>query len=431
MKSFCLILLLAIAQVAQAETIESLLAAGELEARALVKTPTPHFQKAPIEIVVEVGTPDHFSRVTRVRDFTVPGTLIRRTTKSAFNETRRRDGDSWDFQSVRFELHSERDGRLIIPALTSFISIETEADGVVEGELKLTVPPLEIEIPPGTEDLSSWVAADVFTVEETWEGVLENYEIGDAVTRVRSFTISGSPAMAIPASAPIKLNGVDVYEAPVLVDDEEVGGALQGVREERVVFTFKGGGTHTIPDQSIHWFNLKTKAVETIDLPGRALEVSGPPVAAAAAEPESEPRGDTKGLWYGVLAVVGLALGYFLFRRIGRPSWIGRVRARLESSRRHRDARADFMRAAEQQDSRRCLELLYRRMSEHSEWQLSAACANDPQLSAAADALMAHAYDGGLPPQASEVQRLWDLCEAPKEKQESPDALQLNPGPSR
>ncbi len=429
LKSLSLMLLLATAQVTQAETLEGLLDAGELEARAVVKTPAPHLQKAPIEIVVEVGTPHRFSRVIRVRDFTVPGTLVRRTTQSAFNETRRRDGDSWNFQSLRFELHSERAGRLLIPTLTAFISVKTETNGVVEGEIKLPVPPLEIEVPPGTEDLPSWVAANTFKVEETWEGNLKTFEIGDAVTRVRRFTISGSPAMAIPASSPIKLAGVDVYHAPPLVDDEEVGGLLQGTREERVVFTFKGGGTHTIPDQRVHWFNLKTKAVEKIDFPGRVLEVSGVPVSEATSDPE--PRGDATGLWYGGLAVLAVALGYLLFRWIGWPTWYRHLRDQLKALRRHRRARAGYMHAAEQQDSRRCLGLLYQQMSRHAGWQLSTACANDPQLTAASAALMAHAFGDGAPPEASEVQRLWELCRPPKEKQESRDSLQLNPGPSR
>ena len=88
------------------------------------------------------------------------------------------------------------------------------------------------------------------------------------------------------------------------------------------------------------------------------------------------------------------------------------------------------MHAAAQQDSRGCLGLLYQRMAEHSEWQLSAACADDPKLSAIAAALMAHAYDDGPPPEASEVQRLWELSRVPKKQRESSNALQLNPGPS-
>ena len=428
-KSYCLILLLAFVQVAGAASIQDLIDAGKLEARAVVKTTAPHYQKAPIEIVVEVGTPDRFKNGTRVRDFTVPGTLVRRTTKSAFNETRRLDGDRWDFQTWRFELFAERLGALSIPPLNTFISVETGEDGLVEGEIQLTVPNLQIEVAPGTESLDSWVAANKFTVEESWEGELESYEIGDAVTRVRKFTIQGAPAMAIPASPRIELDGVDLYHAPPKVDDQEVGGLLEGVREERVVFTFKGGGSFPIPDDRMHWFSVKTGAVETIDLPGRLLEVSGTLAPVAAVELETE--GDPKNLLPWLLAGVGIALGYLLFRWMGRPSWFRHVRDRFQASRRHRGARTAFMRAAAQQDSRRCLALLYKRMSEHAEWQLSTACANDPQLSAASDALMAHAFGDGQPPEVSELQRLWEGATTPKKQRESLNALQLNPGPSQ
>jgi len=427
-KSYCLILLLAFVQVAGAASIQDLLDAGKLEARAVVKTTAPHYQKAPIEIVVEVGTPDRFKGGTRVRDFTVPGTLVRRTTKSAFNETRRLDGDRWDFQTWRFELFAERLGALSIPPLNTFISVETGKDGLVEGEIQLTVPNLQIEVAPGTESLDSWVAANKFTVEESWEGELESYEIGDAVTRIRKFTIQGAPAMAIPASPRIELKGVDLYHAPPKVDDQEVGGVLEGVREERVVFTFKGGGSFPIPDDRMHWFSVKTGAVETIDLPGRSLEVSGPAAAVAKTEPKAE--GEPVKLWPWLLAALGVGLGWLLFRWLRRASWLHRLRDRFTLWKSHRRTRAAFMHAAAQQDSRGCLDLLYQRMAEHSEWQLSAACEGDPKLSAIAAALMAHAYDDGPPPEASDVQRLWELSKAPKKQRESLNALQLNPAPS-
>ena len=235
--------------------------------------------------------------------------------------------------------------------------------------------------------------------------------------------------MAIPESPRIELKGVDIYHAPPLMDDPEVGGLLEGVREERVVFTFKGGGTHSIPGHRIHWFNLSTNAVEQIDLPGRVLEVSGVPASSEAAAPEPGPN--TENLLYWGLSVLGVALSYLLIRWIGRSSWFRHARDRLEASRRHRRGRTEFMRAAAKQDSRCCLELLYQRMSEHSEWQLSSACANDLQLSAVSAALMAHAYGGGQPPEVSEIHRLWEACATPKKKRESLNALQLNPGPSR
>jgi len=430
-KLLCLILILSTAGVAQAETIEDLIAAGELEARVVVETPAPLFQKAPIVIAVEVGTPFRFKGSTRVRNFTVPGTLVRPTTKFAFNETRRRGGDSWAFQSLRFRLYAERAGSLHTPPLTTFVSVETETHGVVEGEINLQVQPLEITVPPGTEGLTSWVAATAFKVDESWEGVLEAYQVGDAVTRIRRFSINGVPAMAIPASPQIELDGVQVYNAPVLVDDKTVGSSLEGVREERVVFTVKAGGTHSIPGHRIHWFNLNTRAVEQIDFPGRTLDVSGPATSDAAAAAAPETSYDMGNLLYLGLAVLGVALSYLLLRWLHRTTWYHSVRDHLSIWRGHRRAKTAFMRAAAQQDSRRCLALLYKRMSEHGEWQLSTACAADPQLSGVSAALMANAYGEGQPPEASELQRLWEVCTAPKKQQDKPNELRLNPGPSQ
>jgi hypothetical protein len=428
-KLLCLILILSIARVAQTETIEDLIAAGELEARVVVETPAPLFQKAPIVIAVEVGTPFRFKRGTRVRDFTVPGTLVRPTAKFAFNETQRRGGDTWAFQSLRFRLYSERAGSLRTPPLATFISVDTETHGVVEGEVMLQVPPLEIEPPPGTEGLASWVAATEFEVDESWEGVLEVYQVGDAVTRIRRFVINGAPAMAIPASPQIKLDGVQVYNAPELVDDKTVGGSLEGVREESVVFTVKAGGTYSIPGHQINWFNLNTRTVEQIDFPGRTLDVSGPATSDAAAAPE--PSYDMENLLYLGLAVLGVALSYLLLRWLHRTTWYHSIRDHLSIWRGRRRTKTAFMRAAAQQDSRCCLALLYKRMAEHGEWQLSTACAADPQLSGVSAALMAHAYGEGQPPEASELQRLWEVCTAPKKQRDKLNELRLNPGPSQ
>lgn len=429
-KLLCLILLLVIAQAVQAETIEELMTAGELEARVVVETPTPLFQKAPIMIGVEVGTPNRFKDSTRIRDFTVPGTLVRPVSKSAFNETRRRGGDTWAFQTLRFRLYPGHAGPLRPPPLTTFVSVETKTHGVVEGEIRLQAPVLEIEPPPGTEGLASWVATTEFEVDESWEGVLETYQVGDAVTRIRRFTIKEVPAMAIPASSAIKIDGVQVYSAPEMVKDKTVGNSLEGIREERVVFTFKVGGSHTIPQESIYWFNLKNKRLEQIDFSGRTLDVSGggkADVTAAAKVPED---GMAKLLYWG-LAILGAALIYVLLRWFQRTTWYHYVREHLEIWREHRRAKTAFMRAAEQQNSRRCLALLYKRMSEHAEWQLSTACATDQQLSGVAAALMAHAYGDGQPPKASELQHLWEVCTTPKKQRDNLKKLRLNPGPSQ
>ena len=105
---FYMILMLAIAPIAQAETIEGLIAAGKLETSVVVETPTPHFQKAPLKIAVEVGTPGHFSNGTRVRDFTVPGSVVRPVSRFALNSSGRIEGDTWAFQTWSFHIYAKK-----------------------------------------------------------------------------------------------------------------------------------------------------------------------------------------------------------------------------------------------------------------------------------------------------------------------------------
>ena len=99
----------------------------------------------------------------------------------------------------------------------------------------------------GYADLQQWLAAQQFAVEETWEGQLEAYQVGDALTRVRRFVAHGVPAMAIPASPEIALPGAQVYTAPALLEDKIIKGVLVGHREERTVVTLQAGGDYSIP----------------------------------------------------------------------------------------------------------------------------------------------------------------------------------------
>lgn len=427
-KIFVFLLVLVLGQVVSAESIEQLLSNARLEARAFVSTPAPHYRKAPVEIVIEVGTPDRFSGSIKVRDFTVPSTLVRRMTKTAMNEKRRREGVTWNFQTWRYQLHSERLGTLNLPEMTAYIAVETESEGEVKGELKLSVPAIQIVEAPGTDDLKSWVAANEFKVEEIWEGEQESYQVGDAVTRIRKFTVKGSPAMAIPESTSIEIEGVNVYRAPSLVDDQEVGGVLQGIREERDVFTFKGGGTFTIQEERIHWFNLQTQALDSIDFAERILKVSGPEISTDRSAIESPAAGSAVVWWYIGLTAFLVILAYLVIRRVNHSAGLASIRGTFQAACRKRQDRAKFMRAAKEQDSHRCLELLYQQMADLPEWQLSAACKGDPRMLDAAEALMAHAFGNGDVPKVGMLKCLWELSDKAKVPRRESHKLQLNPG---
>jgi len=237
--------------------------------------------------------------------------------------------------------------------LTTFISVETETNGVVEGEIKLPVPSLEIKKPPGVKGLSPWIAATELTADESWEGISKDYQVGDAITRIRRFTIKGAPAMVIPASPDVKLDGIHVYNAPALVEDKAVGGSFEGVREERVVFTIKSGGERTLPGHQIHWFNPTSQKIEKIEFPSRRIDVPGGAPSASSTTAESSDETKNFAIW--ALAVLGVVFGFWLLRWIGRRTWFKTFCKQFNIWKAHQRTKKDFMKAASQQDSRQCL----------------------------------------------------------------------------
>jgi hypothetical protein len=135
----------------QALTPQTLLERGELRARVILETEPPLLQRAPLVLAVEVATPRWFSRGTRVADFRVPGAVLRPMSNFADNQTRRIDGASWTVQRWRYRIYAQDAGPLPLPALRVFVSVNTESDGSVEGELELRSPTLDIVAPAVAE----------------------------------------------------------------------------------------------------------------------------------------------------------------------------------------------------------------------------------------------------------------------------------------
>ncbi|MEM8550406.1 MAG: hypothetical protein AAGF10_06410, partial [Verrucomicrobiota bacterium] len=267
--------MLFVATTVQASTLEELLRTGELQAQVIVDSEAPFYQRAPIVVAVEVATPRWFSRGTRVQEFRIPNAIVRPVSSFADNQTRRINGQSWSAQRWRFRIYPLDSGDLVLPPISVNIAVNTEAHGNVEGELELTGPGLEVEIPPGLGDVTDWVASSEFSIDEQWTGLAESYEPGDAITRERSFIIKDSPAMLIPEVPAPEVAGASVYTAFAALNDRQDRGSLRGERQEQLVITFEKPGVYEIPGATYHWFNTRSQQMEQISFEPRLFTVTG------------------------------------------------------------------------------------------------------------------------------------------------------------
>ena len=69
--------------------------------------------------------------------------------------------------------------------------------------------------------------------------------------------------------------GLSVYPGTPGTDDEygEDTEAVTGIRREAVTYVFERGGTYKLPPLTLSWWNIKTKEVETAEIPALLFEV--------------------------------------------------------------------------------------------------------------------------------------------------------------
>ncbi|MFK8042594.1 hypothetical protein [Congregibacter sp.] len=425
-------------QTLSAMTLEQLREDDMLRTSVTVDSNDGLYQRAPFVLVIEVATARWFSRGTRVEDFRIPGAVVRPVSNFADNSSRRINGETWSVQRWRFRVFPREAGLLDIPPLALFASVNTANDGTVEGDLELD--PLQVEIlrPAEADDTAPWIATPDLSIEQTWEGKLDSYIPGDAITRKRRFVVQNAPAMMLEASKLDDIPGLSIYEAPATVSDQSGRGKLVGTREETVVVTFESPGTYQLPGLEYTWFNTDSKEFETISLPALEVEV-------IASTPQSMEKEKTSYIAISspvILATVAtlIIVAALWFTRGSTLSL--KLRAAIHTRRHRRASYQGYLEALQSQNSALCVQLLYGQLSQIDTTLLlrnavRAAASNSKGATASdggngiersLELLLAHAYGGGnlLPDQGAAVE-LWRALSYPRIGKPSSAELHLNP----
>ncbi|MFK7829505.1 MAG: hypothetical protein AB8B57_06975 [Congregibacter sp.] len=412
-------------------TPEQLIAEGKLQATVVIDTQGPLYQRAPLVLAVEIATSRWFSRGTRVADFRVDNAIVQAVSAFADNQSQLRSAESWSIQRWRFRVYPQRDGTLTLPSIPVFISVNSADYGIVEGELKLHAPALRIETPSGVDSAGEWLATSALEIEDSWEGIQQVYQPGDAISRVRRFSIKDAPAMLIDERVIDDIPGLSLYRAPAQLRDERSRGQLSGVREETLIVTAETAGDFTIPGATYTWFNTDSGETRHIVLAAYSFSVENPAGGKSAAEAGGATRSSS--YWYlrvlPLLASVLFATFIWLcIRQIMRSAAFGRVSARFRAAlhnplhyylRYHlnyQKAKANYRGAIKAQDARQCLELLYAQLCQGSSYRsLDKAVAHHQLAHACLRQLLACAYapeyQGDFPDREA-LQGLWQVVHA-------------------
>jgi hypothetical protein len=233
------------------------------------------------------------------------------------------EGETWFVQQHEFALFSQAAGRLEVPAINVRFARREGYTGPAS-DVQAQSPPLELEIqsPPGGNDIGFLITTESLDVSETWEPAPGSATVGASFKRSILQRAAQVPGMALapaPATAP---EGIRVYPDSAETSDDLNRGEFLGERRDTITYLVQQPGIFELPAIEYVWWDPKTEQLRSKTLPAVTFEVDALPAGAAE-------RPLTAGGYWPLLLGVAVMVGAGAWLRRPFASWARRYWQRL------------------------------------------------------------------------------------------------------
>ena len=196
---------------------------------------------------------------------------------------RRVGNRTWLVTELRYAVYPQKSGPLIIPAI-GFTAREVQPGRSLLGarlgrRLRLASEPLEVTVNsvPASFPGDVWLPARNLVLDETWSLEPDALDIGDSTTRTLTLVADGLQGSQLPPLSSVQ-GTVDIpelrfYPDQESIDQTELDRGLQGQRIQSEALVARAGGSWTLPEIRVPWWNTETDRLEYAVLPARAVNV--------------------------------------------------------------------------------------------------------------------------------------------------------------
>ena len=303
-----------------------------------------------------------------ISNFDIPDAVVENLERRSFQ--RRVGNRTWLVTELRYAVYPQKSGALSIPAI-GFTAREVQPGRSLLGarlgrRLRMASTPLEIDVKsvPTSFPGEVWLPARALTLEENWSIDPASLNVGDSTKRTLTLTARGLQGSQLPPPSSVQgavnIPELRFYPDQESIDQSELAEGLQGRRVQSEALVARSGGTWTLPEIRVPWWNIETDRLEFATLPARTVVVTAIQTADqindATLSPNTSTAGTTLPLWLWAVSAAGwlvsLALGIMLWlsrRQTAAPSPTpGGAKAKSASV---RQALVEIRKAAEQQDA--------------------------------------------------------------------------------
>ena len=270
-----------------------------------------------------------------VTQLAIDGAIVEELTRRNFQ--RQINGRLWRVTQLRYAIYPQQRGMLEVPSLSLTAREVLPGRSLLGARLgkrfKLSKDAIQVNVKPVPENFPGdvWLPAVSLELRQSWSKPPESMEVGDSTTRTLTLAAEGLLSSQLPSITSMsdhsKSAGIRVYPDQESSDQIERTDGFLGQRTRSEALVASGGGSWTLPEVSVPWWNTETDTLQFATLPSTTISVGTPVIETpsaldmtqVAAKPSSPPY------WLTALAASGWLLATVL-------SWIvWRSRKRVDT----------------------------------------------------------------------------------------------------
>ena len=233
-----------------------------------------------VTLRLNILVPSWMPKPPDLPSFETANLRVRRPANGSTAISRSVDGDTWSGVSRRYLLTPMVPGQFVLPPQPIPLTY-IGPDGTTPIATTVQTEPVLLTgiLPEGAEGLDPFIAAEKLELTQELSGPTADLAPGASVIRTVTARVEGASPIVLPELLPpVEIPALRVYPDSPQVVEEDDGKTLSGSRIESETFMALGGGTGAVPAVHLDWFNLATGQIESAEVPGFDISVTGPPV---------------------------------------------------------------------------------------------------------------------------------------------------------
>lgn len=197
-----------------------------------------------------------------------------------------------------YAVFPQQSGELIIPSLIYAVEVSRSARDLWNDpfgrrsnsimRLRTEAKKIDVKAAPDNSIASNWQPANNVTLNEGWSGSTDNLKVGEPITRTITIMADGLTGNQIAPLPTQQVDGLTFYPDQPQTREEKSENGVQGLRTETTAIIPNHGGSFTLPEVSVQWWDNKTQRMKVATLPAKTLNVLGAAPAPATSTPQQE-----------------------------------------------------------------------------------------------------------------------------------------------